>query len=117
MAEALHWLTLTELSSALRRGDVTSVELTRHLLERIERLDPGLHAFRRTQPEAALDAAREADELLAREEDRGPLHGLPFAVKDPPMWPASPRLPARDYSTTTWPRKILLWSVACVQPA
>lgn len=82
MAEALHWLTLTELSSALRRGDVTSVELTRHLLERIERLDPGLHAFRRIQPEVALDAAREADEARAREEDRGPLHGLPFAVKD-----------------------------------
>jgi len=77
----LHELSITELSRRLRGGGLTSVELTRHYLERIERLDPALNAFVTVAAEAALEAAARADARLARGEG-GPLTGIPIAHKD-----------------------------------
>jgi aspartyl-tRNA(Asn)/glutamyl-tRNA(Gln) amidotransferase subunit A len=77
----IHDHTLAELSALLSAGDVSSTELTRACLDRIDALDPALNAFITVTPEAALASARAADE--ARGAGRaGPLTGLPLAHKD-----------------------------------
>ena len=75
-------LTLTELAAAIRERRLSSVEVTRSLLERVERWQPALNAFVSIEAEDALAAARAADEALARGQARGPLHGVPLAHKD-----------------------------------
>jgi len=80
--EALHDLSLTEASERLRAGTLSPVELTEAFLARIETLQPRLRAFARVTPERALDDARRAEEEIARGQWRGPLHGVPIALKD-----------------------------------
>jgi len=75
-------VTLLEAAGALRRGETSSVELTAEALERIARLNPLTNAFQTLVAGAAREQARAADAELARGEDRGPLHGIPIAVKD-----------------------------------
>jgi Asp-tRNA(Asn)/Glu-tRNA(Gln) amidotransferase A subunit family amidase len=70
------------LSDALHRREVSSEEIVRACLARIESLNPKLAAFVTVCAEAAVRAARRADGELARGRSRGPLHGIPFAVKD-----------------------------------
>lgn len=74
--------TLTEVAAQLRRKELSSVELTRAVLARIERLDSQLHSYITVMPERALDSARRAERELTAGTDRGPLHGVPIAVKD-----------------------------------
>jgi amidase len=78
----LHDLTLSEASAALRARRLRPVALCEALLERIEGLDPALRAFARTTPERALEDARRAEAEIARGDWRGPLHGVPIALKD-----------------------------------
>src|SRR5918995_1944138 len=76
--------TITELSDALERGDVTSVELVAHCLNRIAYYDRGgirLNAVPVLNPSAFADAAA-ADERRAQGEARGPLDGIPYTSKD-----------------------------------
>jgi aspartyl-tRNA(Asn)/glutamyl-tRNA(Gln) amidotransferase subunit A len=75
-------LTLKEAAAAIRRRKLSSVELTRSLLERIARWQPKLNAFVRVEAEDALAAAKAADRALARRGPKGPLHGVPLAHKD-----------------------------------
>ena len=75
-------MTIREAASALRERRLSSVELARHALERIERLNPKLNAFITLTAESALERARLADAELAAGRDRGPLHGIPIAHKD-----------------------------------
>ena len=75
-------LTLKEVAAAIRRRKLSSVELTRSLLERIARWQPALNAFVRVEAEDALVAAKTADRALARRGAKGPLHGVPLAHKD-----------------------------------
>ncbi|RME34446.1 MAG: Asp-tRNA(Asn)/Glu-tRNA(Gln) amidotransferase subunit GatA, partial [Gammaproteobacteria bacterium] len=77
----MHDKTLTELCSALREGEFSSEELTRHYLERIERHDSTLNSFITVTGELALEQARRADRLRAAGQ-AGPLTGLPIAHKD-----------------------------------
>jgi len=70
------------LSDALHRREVSSEEIVRACLARIESLNPKLAAFVTVCAEAAVRAARRADGEIARGRSRGPLHGIPFAVKD-----------------------------------
>jgi aspartyl-tRNA(Asn)/glutamyl-tRNA(Gln) amidotransferase subunit A len=77
----MHTLTVTELAAGLRARKFSSLELTLHLLGRIERLGPQLNAFVTVTADRALDDARAADELLARGEG-GPLTGVPIVHKD-----------------------------------
>lgn len=81
-APGLHALDIAEAGRRLRAGEVTAVALTRAALERIGRIDGSLHAFIRLSGDAALHAARQADAELEAGRDRGPLHGIPYAVKD-----------------------------------
>lgn len=78
----LHELTVAQAGALLRAGQLTSTELTVDALARIERLDPALHAFIRVTGQTALRRAAEADRDLRAGVDRGPLHGIPYALKD-----------------------------------
>jgi amidase len=82
MTDALHWLSLLEVSDRIAAGAVSPVELTRAMLARIERLDPVLHSYATVTAEQALASAARAEQEIRRGERRGPLHGVPLAVKD-----------------------------------
>lgn len=73
---------LTELSARLRRGDVTSRELTQSYLDRIRRLDPALHAYAEVYAEDALKLADAADRRRQSGWPVSPLNGVPIAIKD-----------------------------------
>jgi aspartyl-tRNA(Asn)/glutamyl-tRNA(Gln) amidotransferase subunit A len=75
-------MTILEAAAALRARKVSSVELTRAALDRIAALDGTLRAFITVMEASTLAAARTADKELAGDQDRGPLHGIPVAVKD-----------------------------------
>jgi aspartyl-tRNA(Asn)/glutamyl-tRNA(Gln) amidotransferase subunit A len=77
----MHDKSIAELSAGLQAGEFSSEELTRHYLERIERLDPGLNSFISVTAEQALARARAADQRI-RAGDAGPLTGIPIAHKD-----------------------------------
>ncbi len=74
--------TIVELAPRLRRKKVSPVELTRACLDRIEKLNPALNAFITVTAESALAEARAAEIEISRGEWRGPLHGIPVALKD-----------------------------------
>ena len=75
-------LTLRDAASALHARELSSVELTTALLDRIERLNPELGAFITVTAEAALAEAEAADRAFAVGGYAGPLQGIPFATKD-----------------------------------
>jgi aspartyl-tRNA(Asn)/glutamyl-tRNA(Gln) amidotransferase subunit A len=75
-------LTIKAAAAGLRDGQITSVELTEGMLDRIEHLNPRLGAFIAVTGETALAAARQADADLDRGLDKGPLQGIPLGVKD-----------------------------------
>ncbi|MBI2491532.1 MAG: amidase [Candidatus Rokubacteria bacterium] len=72
----------TELAALVRAKDVSPVFLVRAYLERIERWDGDLHAYVTVCRTRALAEAEQAERAVARGEPLGPLHGIPFAVKD-----------------------------------
>ncbi len=74
--------TIIELASRLRQKEVSPLELTRACLGRIEKLNPALNAFITVTAESALAEARDAEIEISRGEWRGPLHGIPVALKD-----------------------------------
>jgi amidase len=80
--EAIHYESLLDVARRIERGEISSVELTQHMLARVEELDPRLHSYVTVTPEQALEAARQADQDIAEGRYRGPLHGSPVAVKD-----------------------------------
>ncbi|HUB82872.1 MAG TPA: amidase [Bryobacteraceae bacterium] len=75
-------MTIGEAGGALRRRRYSAVELTTSALARIERSNPTLKAFLTVTGDEAMAQARQADAELAAGKDRGPLHGIPVAVKD-----------------------------------
>ena len=78
----LAFLPATALAALVRERRVSPVELVERYLTRIERFDGRLRAFITVLPEAALEAARKAEGAVTRGEPLGPLHGVPYAVKD-----------------------------------
>jgi aspartyl-tRNA(Asn)/glutamyl-tRNA(Gln) amidotransferase subunit A len=77
----LHTLSIGELSARLARKELSSVELTRYFLARIERLNPALNALITVTADQALEASAAADRRLGQG-DRGPLLGIPLIHKD-----------------------------------
>jgi len=77
----LHNLFIGELADRLRKRQISSVELTRHFLSRIERLNPALNAFITLTADRALADAAAADARLGKGEE-GPLLGIPLIHKD-----------------------------------
>ncbi|MCU7891910.1 MAG: Asp-tRNA(Asn)/Glu-tRNA(Gln) amidotransferase subunit GatA [Candidatus Thiodiazotropha sp. (ex Ustalcina ferruginea)] len=77
----MHSKSIVELGTGLQTGEFSSVELTRHFLQRIERLDKDLNAFISTTPEQALAEAESADQAI-KVGQAGPLTGIPIVQKD-----------------------------------
>jgi aspartyl-tRNA(Asn)/glutamyl-tRNA(Gln) amidotransferase subunit A len=75
-------LSLARLASGLRARELSPVDVTEGCLTRIERLEPTLNAFITLTDDAALDEARRAEQEIMAGGYRGPLHGVPVAVKD-----------------------------------
>ena len=80
--ESLPFASITDLGRRLRLREVTAVQLAEFFLERLNRLGPEYHAVVCTTSETALKQADQADQELRVGQDRGPLHGIPFGVKD-----------------------------------
>ena len=76
------FLTIQGAGERLRGRELSPVELTRAHLDRIEATDARLHSFITVTGEGALAAARQAEAEILRGEYRGPMHGIPFALKD-----------------------------------
>jgi len=73
---------ILQTSELLRQGSLSPVELTTACLARIEELNPKLNAFITITAESALAQARQAEAEIRRGDWRGPLHGIPLALKD-----------------------------------
>jgi Asp-tRNA(Asn)/Glu-tRNA(Gln) amidotransferase A subunit family amidase len=74
--------TLAGIASKIQAREVSPVELTREALDRIAQQDPELNAFQLVLADRALEAARQAEQEIRAGNYRGPLHGVPVAVKD-----------------------------------
>lgn len=80
--DELAWLGAAELGRRIRAGEASSVRATRAYLDRIERLNPLLEAYVTLTTERALAEAEAADAEIADGRWRGPLHGVPYCLKD-----------------------------------
>src|SRR5438445_11890859 len=81
--ERLCWQPATELAAAIRRKRVSPVEVVDAVLAPVERLNPKLNAFVTLTDEAARREAKAAERALVKRSAKlGPLHGVPFSVKD-----------------------------------
>ena len=81
-ATPLHFLTIHQAAALLRNGELSPVELTRACLERIQDTDDRLHSFILLLADDALAQARVAEAEIRRGDYKGPMHGIPFALKD-----------------------------------
>ncbi len=95
----------TAQAAALRKGQVSSVDLLKAYLERVDRFNPALNVLVVDDRKAALSRARAADRALAKGEVWGPLHGLPMTVKEsfdleghPTTWG---HLPRKDHAAAS----------------
>jgi aspartyl-tRNA(Asn)/glutamyl-tRNA(Gln) amidotransferase subunit A len=81
-ADALAFASIEELSDLLARRKISPVELVTLFLTRIERHNPALNAFLTITRARAFDDAKNSEKLLLRRRSRGPLEGIPIAIKD-----------------------------------
>jgi aspartyl-tRNA(Asn)/glutamyl-tRNA(Gln) amidotransferase subunit A len=81
-AQQLPFLDLSTASQEVQKKRVSPLDLTEACLARIEKLNPVLNAFITVTAESALEEAKRAETEIARGEWKGPLHGIPLAVKD-----------------------------------
>jgi amidase len=82
MTNDLHYKTISELAPLIRDGVLSSIELTESQLDRIDRIDGQLKAYATVMADSAREQALAADAEIAAGNYRGPLHGIPVAVKD-----------------------------------
>ena len=78
----MHFSSIAALGTAYRNGSMSPVEIVRGLLDRIVRLDPTLNSFITVLEAESLAQAENAARELKAGSDRGPLHGVPVAIKD-----------------------------------
>lgn len=82
MRDELAYMPATELRAAIVSGDLSSVEVTRDCLNRIDRHDGKINAFSEVTPALAMSMAAAADAALRRGDPPKPLHGIPVTIKD-----------------------------------
>jgi aspartyl-tRNA(Asn)/glutamyl-tRNA(Gln) amidotransferase subunit A len=78
----MHWMTAAELALGYRKKTFSPIDVTKHLLSRIDELNPKCHAFIEVDHEGALAAARQAEHEISAGRALGPLHGVPIGIKD-----------------------------------
>ncbi|MGA7617292.1 MAG: amidase [Thermoanaerobaculia bacterium] len=119
------YATITELGTLLREKKITSVQLTRFYLDRLERFGPKLNAVVTMTRELAEAQAKQADKDIAAGSWHGPLHGIPYGVKDllatkgiPTTWGAAPyRNQVFEYDATVIERLTRGGAVLCAKLA
>src|SRR5499427_3549165 len=82
MTEELGFLTIAEAARRIERKELSPVELTNTLIRRAEALDPQINAYLWLTAERALDQAKSAEREIMAGACRGPMHGIPFGLKD-----------------------------------
>ena len=82
LKDSIAFATVEELAPELRAGRLSAIELTRHFLDRIERLNGRLNAFEKVSEGMAMEQAARAQSELRMNRWKGPLHGIPYAAKD-----------------------------------
>ena len=80
--EVMPFESLLDVSQSMADGTTSSINLTRMMIERIERKSNSLHGYALVLSESAIAEAEKADQEIAQGLHRGPLHGVPIAVKD-----------------------------------
>ena len=80
--ENLHYLSLSEIAQLIETKEISPVELTRVMLERIDRVDSRLNSYATVMADTAIAQAAAAEREITSGGYRGPLHGVPVAVKD-----------------------------------
>ena len=78
----LHYLPISQASNLIRSKALSPVELTRVMLDRIAAIDPGLNSYLLVTEDVALRQARHAEQEIMAGHWRGPLHGIPYGLKD-----------------------------------
>ena len=78
----IHYAAITDLAPHIAKGALSPVALTEHMLARIEAIDPTLKSYATVMADSARAQARQAESDIAAGNYRGPLHGIPVAVKD-----------------------------------
>ncbi len=109
----LAFMSVLELSELIRSRQVTSVELTRLYIDRLKRFGPQLECVVTLTEDLAMQQARRADREIAESTYRGPLHGIPYGLKDlfavpgyPTTWGAEPYKSQVRVETATVARKL-----------
>ena len=82
MTDNSNYTSAQEIRDRIVGREISASEVMTATLSRMEALEPTLNAFVTPTPERAMEAAREADRLLAERREPGPLHGVPISVKD-----------------------------------
>ena len=82
MADQLQFMTIAEAARLIERKELSPVELTSALIRRAEALDPQTNAYLLLTAERALDQAKKAERDIMAGAYRGPMHGIPFGLKD-----------------------------------
>lgn len=78
----LEELSIAEIAPRIRKKEISPLELTKHYLDRIKRLNPILEAYLTVTEEQALAEAKRAEREIRKGKYRGVLHGIPFSIKD-----------------------------------
>ena len=78
----LPFLSIGEASGLIKKGEISPVELTESVLDRVSRLDGELNTYITVMGEKAIDAAKTAEKEISSGGYRGPLHGIPIGLKD-----------------------------------
>jgi aspartyl-tRNA(Asn)/glutamyl-tRNA(Gln) amidotransferase subunit A len=123
--DATYFLTIRELGARIKSRSLSPVELTEGCLDRLDKLGPKLNAVVTVMREPALRDARAAEAEIRRGKHRGPLHGVPYGVKDlvatkeaPTTWGAEPyRNQKFDYDAAIVERLRAAGAVLCAKLA
>src|SRR5581483_7658641 len=108
MTDDILYSTIVELSELLKARKISSVELTKAYLDRLEKLGPRYNALAALTRKIALRQAKDADDDFKRQRIRSPLQGIPYGAKDllatkgiPTTWGAAPfKEQVFDYDAT-----------------
>ena len=82
VSDPIYYCSLSSAADAIRAGQISPVELTEKLLSRIDSVDGQLMSYATVMTEQAMEAARKAEQEIQAGNYKGPLHGMPIAVKD-----------------------------------
>lgn len=82
MSDELRWMSATELAAQVRSGALSPTEIAAAVLDRVERVNPDLNAIIHIDRDQVVRDAAELTAAVARGDELGPLHGVPYTIKD-----------------------------------